>query len=158
MNLTELTKRAGANKKRRRLGRGPGSGRGKTCGRGHKGGGSRSGWKRRGFAEGGQMPLARRLPKRGFNNANFTVRYTVVNVGDLQECFDAGEHVTTAVLIEAGLVRNKRLPVKILGNGDLKKKLNVEVDRFSKQAAEKISAAGGQANTVSATSRGGGKK
>lgn len=103
------------------------------------------------------MPLFRRLPKRGFNNANFTIRYSVVNVGDLQECFDTGEHVTTAAMIEAGLVRNKRLPVKILGDGELKKKLNVEAHRFSKQAAEKISAVGGQANTVSRTSRGGDK-
>ncbi|MCH7526556.1 MAG: 50S ribosomal protein L15 [Planctomycetes bacterium] len=155
MELAEITSRAGAHKKRRRLGRGTGSGRGKTCGRGHKGGGSRAGWKRRGFAEGGQMPLARRLPKRGFNNAVFTTRYTVVNVGDLQDRFDSKTVINADSLVEVGLVRNRNLGIKILGQGDLSKKLTVEADRFSKQAVEKIAAAGGEARVVSTGGRGG---
>jgi len=144
MNITEVTKLAGAHKRRKRIGRGPGSGHGKTSGRGHKGAGSRSGWKQRGFAEGGQMPIFRRLPKRGFSNANFRVEYQVVNVGDLQERFEDGAHVTPLALVQAGLVRRVREGVKILGNGALTKKLVVEAARFSAAAAEKIQAAGGE--------------
>ncbi len=144
MNITEITKLAGAHRRRKRIGRGQGSGSGKTAGRGHKGGGSRAGWKQRGFAEGGQMPLFRRLPKRGFNNANFQTRYHVVNVGDLEERFEADTHVTGQLLIEAGLVRDLKQGIKILGDGALSKKLTVEAAKFSKQAAEKIQAAGGE--------------
>jgi len=145
MNITEITKIAGGHKRRRRVGRGNGSGSGKTCGRGHKGFGQRSGSKTRGQSEGGQMPTFRRLPKRGFNNANFTTRYSVVNVAALEERFDSDANITPQALVEAGLVRNLRLPVKVLGNGDLKKKLNVNVAKFSDSARQKIEAAGGQA-------------
>ncbi len=148
MEIAEITKLAGRTKRRRRLGHGQGSGRGKTCGRGHKGGGSRAGWKRRGLSEGGQMPIFRRLPKRGFNNAQYATRFNVINVGDLEERFDAGAHVTPEVLAAAGLIRRKGLAIKILGNGVLTKGLTVEAAKFSKQAAEKISAAGGEARVV----------
>ncbi len=94
------------------------------------------------------MPLFRRLPKRGFNNANFATRYNIVNVKDLEERFESGGHVTYASLTEAGLIRHKRLGIKVLGFGKLSKKLTVEASRFSKQAAEKINAAGGEARTV----------
>ncbi len=144
MNITEITKIAGGHKRRKRVGRGNGSGSGKTCGRGHKGFGQRSGSKFRAQSEGGQMPTFRRLPKRGFNNAQFTTRYSVVNVAALEERFDANAHVTPQALVEAGLVRNLRLPIKVLGNGDLKKKLKVDVAKYSDAARQKIEAAGGQ--------------
>ncbi|HUU85029.1 MAG TPA: 50S ribosomal protein L15 [Phycisphaerae bacterium] len=148
MEIAEITKLAGPHKRRRRVGRGRGSGHGKTCGRGHKGGGSRSGWKQRGFAEGGQMPLFRRLPKRGFNNAQFRTEYYVVNVDDLESRFEDGAVVTGQSLLEAGLVRDVQRGIKILGDGKLSKKLTVEAHRFSKQAVEKIEAAGGEVRTV----------
>lgn len=148
MELAEITKLAGRHKRRRRVGRGPGSGRGKTCGRGHKGGGSRAGWKIRGMAEGGQMPIFRRLPKRGFNNAQFATRFNIVNVADLEQRFEQGAHVTAAALHDAGLIRRKKLGVKVLGEGALTKALTVEATRFSKQAAAKISAAGGEVKVV----------
>ncbi len=148
MNITEITKIAGGHKRRKRVGRGNGSGSGKTCGRGHKGFGQRSGSKTRGQSEGGQMPMFRRLPKRGFNNANFTIRYSVVNVEALEERFEANAHVTAQSLVEVGLVRNLRFPIKVLGTGELKKKLNVDVAKFSDTAKQKIEAAGGKA-TVS---------
>ena len=148
MELGEILKRAGAHKRRKRVGRGPGSGRGKTCGRGHKGAGSRAGAKRGSMTEGGQMPLFRRLPKRGFSNFAFRTTYSIVNVGDLEERFEAGAHVTPESILEAGLIRNLRYRVKILGNGELSKKLKVEASKFSKTAAEKIKAAGGEAVVV----------
>ena len=148
MEIAESTRRAGAPKPRTRVGRGHGSGYGKTCGRGHQGGGSRAGWKQRGFAEGGQMPLFRRLPKRGFSNARFRTEYQVVNVDDLQERFEDGALVNGQSLLEAGLIRDVRRGVKILANGTLSKRLTVEVDRFSSQAAEKIRAAGGEIRTT----------
>ncbi len=144
MEIAEITRLAGRHKRRKRFGRGMGSGLGKTCGRGHKGGGSRAGWKQRGLAEGGQMPLFRRIPKRGFNNFNFRTTYSVVNVGDLEQRFEAGAKVTPAALVEVGLVRNLKTGVKILGDGTLTKKLTVEAAKFSKQAAEKIKSAGGE--------------
>ena len=148
MDITEITRLAGAHKRRKRVGRGPGSGLGKTSGRGHKGGGSRAGWKQRGFAEGGQMPLFRRLPKRGFSNVNFRTAFHVVNVGDLEERFEDGAHVTGEALVESRLVRDLKLGVKILGDGMLTKKLTVEAAKFSKQAAEKIRTAGGEVKVV----------
>lgn len=148
MNLTEATSLGGRNRRRRRIGRGKGSGCGKTSGRGHKGGGQRSGWKARGLQEGGQLPLFRRVPKRGFNNAEFTTRYTVVNVGTLEERFPQGAHVTSQVLLESGIVRTLSLPIKVLGTGELKKKLVVEAAKFSASALEKIGKAGGEAKVV----------
>jgi large subunit ribosomal protein L15 len=145
MELSEILKAAGRHKRRKRVGRGIGSGWGKTCGRGHKGAGSRSGARRVTMREGGQMPLFRLLPKRGFNNAQFATRYNVVNVGDLEDRFEAGAHVTPEAILEAGLIRNLRHKVKVLGEGELKKKLKVEAAKFSKSAEEKIKAAGGEA-------------
>ena len=128
-----------------RRGRGHGSGNGKTAGKGHKGQKARSGAPRPGF-EGGQMPLYRRLPKRGFKNRN-TKEIVAINVGVL-ECFDNGATVDVLALVEAGIVKNPRDGVKILGNGELTKKLNVKVDAFSASAKEKIEALGGTAEVM----------
>lgn len=150
MDLSEITRQAGASKPRKRVGRGRASGKGKTCGRGHKGCLSRSGGGVRPLTEGGQMPLFRRLPKRGFNNANFRKMYELVNVGDLEARFESGATVDRESLTQAGLVRGgkKPLPIKVLGDGALTKKLTVQVDRFTKSAAEKITSAGGEAKTI----------
>lgn len=143
MNITDITTKAGAHEKRRRVGRGEGSGLGKTSGRGHKGAGARSGGKKGGLYEGGMFPLFRRLPKVGFNNANFRTEYQVVNLGDLDARFDDGAHVTAASLYELGLIGDAKKPVKVLGDGEIKKKLTVEAQRFSKTAGSRIEAAGG---------------
>lgn len=148
MNLQEILKTAGATKKRKRIGRGHGSGHGGTSGRGHKGAGSRAGWKTRGMAEGGAMPMFRRLPKRGFNNFHFRTEYSVVNVGELDAVFDNGSHVTAQLLHEIGLIRTLDKPVKILGDGTIGKKLKVDANKFSNSAAEKIKAAGGEAKVI----------
>lgn len=148
MNITEITKLAGSDKRRKRVGRGAGSGSGKTSGRGHKGAGQRSGWTGRGLQEGGQMPTFRRLPKRGFSNVQFATRYGIVNVGSLELRYDAGAHVTLQSLLEVGLIRNLRHPVKVLGDGALTKKLTVDAAKFSKAAIEKILAVGGEAKLV----------
>lgn len=144
MHMAEITKKAGRDRRPKRVGRGEGSGWGKTSGRGNKGAGQRSGWKQRGLQEGGQMPHFRRIPKRGFSNAEFRVEYIVVNVDDLDRTFSNGTHVTTQALLDAGLVRSATMPVKILGNGNLTKKLTVDAARFSASAAEKIKKAGGE--------------
>lgn len=143
MNITEVTKRAGAHRKRRRVGRGEGSGLGKTSGRGHKGEGSRSGGLKGKLYEGGVFPLFRRVPKVGFNNANFRTEYQVVNLRDLESRFAEGGHVTAASLHELGLIRDAKSPVKVLGDGAITKKLTVEAERFSKTAAQGIESAGG---------------
>ncbi len=148
MNIAEITKLAGSDKRRKRVGRGRGSGQGKTSGRGHKGAGQRSGWRRRGMQEGGQMPTFRRMPKRGFSNVRFATLYSIVNVGSLESYFGVNAHVTPQSLRETGLIRNLRYPVKILGNGELTKKLTVNAAKFSKSAMEKIQAAGGEARMV----------
>ncbi|QDV90395.1 50S ribosomal protein L15 [Phycisphaerae bacterium RAS2] len=146
MNITEITKKAGAKPPRRRVGRGEGSGWGKTAGYGHKGQNARAGGgaKRGLLSEGGVFPLFRRIPKVGFNNKNFTARYQVVNVSDLDKRFDNGAHVTAATLWEAGLIRDAKAPVKVLGDGAIAKKLTVEAERFSADAAKKIESAGGK--------------
>jgi len=145
----EITAIAGANKKRKRIGRGKGSGSGKTSGRGHKGQGSRAGASMRGrLYEGGQMPLFRRLPKRGFNNVNFARRYEIVNISQLETLFDEGVSVNIAELVGAGLVDNVSSKVKILGDGELTKKLTVTAHKFSKSAEQKISGCGGTAKVV----------
>jgi large subunit ribosomal protein L15 len=145
MNISDITQSSGAHRRNKRLGRGRSSGHGKTSGRGQKGGGSRSGWKSRGLAEGGAIPFFRRVPKRGFSNVQFAVRCATVNVADLESVFADGAHVTAQALHEAGLIRDVHGPVKVLGHGTLSKKLVVEAARYSKTAAEKITAAGGQA-------------
>ena len=140
MNLSHLRPAAGAVKKRKRLGRGTGSGQGKTAGKGHKGRGSRSGGNTPPGYEGGQMPLARRLPKRGFRNP-FREEYQIINLSSLER-FAPGSVVDLAVLREAGLVRGQR-KVKILADGELTKALTVKAHAFSQKAREKIMALGG---------------
>ncbi|QQE11431.1 50S ribosomal protein L15 [Planctomycetota bacterium] len=143
MMIHEVTAKVGAHKKRKRVGRGPGSGTGKTAGRGHKGAGSRSGYTNTGAHEGGQMPLFRRFAKRGFSNANFRKHFSIVNTKALEARFDDGAEVNPDMLVKVGLIRNTKLPVKILGQGDIAKKLNITAAKFSKSAAEKIEKAGG---------------
>jgi large subunit ribosomal protein L15 len=141
--LSNLKYADGSRKNNKRVGRGPGSGHGKTAARGMNGQLSRSGAKKKAWFEGGQMPLQRRVPKFGFTNI-FKVEYQVVNVQDLQKLADAKEKVVNIeILRKYGLVRKKNLPVKILGSGELKGKLQVEVNAFSKSAQEKIESAGG---------------
>jgi len=135
-------------KKRKRIGRGPGSGHGKTSGRGHKGYGSRAGSSRRMSFEGGQTPLARRIAKRGFNNKQFAVKVAIVNVGDLEKRFDSGATIDPAALAESGLAKGRYDVVKILGDGDLSKKFTIKVHRCSKSASEKITAAGGSVELI----------
>ena len=142
MSLNNLRPPKGAKHSKKRVGRGQGSGQGKTAGRGHKGAKSRSGYKfKRGF-EGGQMPLHRRVPKRGFHNP-FRVEYEVVNLDQLAAQFDAGALVTPELLHERGLVPGGGRPVKILARGEIGKALTVRAHKFSGKAAEKIAAAGG---------------
>ena len=142
MSLSNLRPPKGAKHPRKRVGRGPGSGHGKTASRGSKGAKSRSGFRfKRGF-EGGQMPLHRRVPKRGFTNI-FRVEYAVVNLDTLAEVFEAGSAVTPELLRERGLVRQARAPIKVLGRGEISKALTVRAHRFSGSAAEKIAKAGG---------------
>jgi large subunit ribosomal protein L15 len=149
MNITDITTKAGASRKRKRVGRGESSGRGKTCGRGHKGAGARTGARGRSLAEGGMFPLFRRLPKFGFSNVQFRTVYQIVNVADLEDRFDDGGHVTAAALAEAGLIRERAGLVKILGNGGLKKKLTVEAHRFSASAVAKIEESSGTVKWLS---------
>ena len=146
MNLHTLSNTRGAKRPARRVGRGMGSGVGKTCGRGHKGQLARKGHKRKAGFEGGQMPLVRRLPKRGFHSPTGTV-YVPVNVGDLAR-FDDGAEVTPAALKEAGLVKGRGALVKILGNGELDRKLTVKAGAFSAGARAKIESAGGSCEVV----------
>ena len=148
MELADITSKAGAHEKRKRVGRGRGSGHGKTSGRGHKGSGQRAGGSIRRLTEGGQMPLFRRIPKRGFSNAPFRTDYDIVNVCDLDELFSNGDEVTKQTLVKVGLLRNDRVLVKILGDGDLAKKLTVLADRFSKSARDKITAVGGTVSEI----------
>ena len=143
----EITSVAGKHTRRRRVGRGTGSGHGKTCGRGHKGGGSRAGATSVSLHEGGQMPLFRRLPKRGFSNYKFARRCEIVNVWQLER-FEDGAAVGTEQLSDAGLIGSAKSKVKILGKGDLTKKLQVTACKFSKTAEEKIAASGGTAKFV----------
>ena len=147
MALNNLRPPKGATHPRKRVGRGPGSGHGKTASRGSKGAQSRSGFRfKRGF-EGGQMPLHRRVPKRGFHNP-FRVEYAVVNLDTLAEVFDAGSEVTPDLLRERGLVRRAGALVKVLGRGEIAKQLTVRAHKFSGSAAQKIAAAGGAAEVI----------
>lgn len=143
MNLDDVKKIKIPRKKRHRVGRGPGSGWGKTAGRGHKGAGQRSGTKFRLRFEGGQMPLYRRLPKMGFTNSRFKIDMNVVNVGDLQEAFEAGAVVNLDTLKQSGLLPKRAEFVKILGFGDLDKALTIVSHGISNGAREKIEAAKG---------------
>ena len=142
MDLSSLTNVAGARKRGKRVGRGCGSGMGKTCTRGNKGQNARKGHKQKLGFEGGQMPLVRRLPKRGFNNFEFRAEALGVNVSTLEKLFNAGDEITVAALAAKGLSDNKRPRVKILGNGELTKKFTVKVP-CSASAKAKIEQAGG---------------
>jgi len=147
MSLNNIRPPKGAKHAKKRVGRGPGSGHGHTASRGHKGAQSRSGFSyKRGF-EGGQMPLHRRVPKRGFHNP-FRVEYAGVNLDTLAEVFEAGSAVTPELLRERGLVRTESAPIKVLGRGDVKKALTVRAHKFSGSAAQKIAAAGGAAEVI----------
>lgn len=146
MRLHELRPPAGSRRRRKIVGRGPGSGRGQTSGRGDKGQKARSGGGSRPWFEGGQLPLHRRVPKRGFTNI-FRTEYACVNVKDLER-FEAGTTVTVATLRNAGLVGKVGDGVKVLGDGSLTKPLTVAAHRFSRAAAEKIKAAGGQVEVI----------
>jgi large subunit ribosomal protein L15 len=147
MELHDLHPAPGAKRARKRVGRGPGSGNGKTAGRGHKGQKSRSGYSRRYGFEGGQMPLVRRIPKRGFHNI-FRVEFQVVNLRDLERVFSDGDLVTPETLVEQGLVRVGKRPVKVLADGELSKKLTVQAHKFSATAKAAIEAAGGTCEVV----------
>ena len=146
MKLHELTPAAGSNQDAKRKGRGAGSGNGKTAGKGHKGQNARSGGGVRPGFKGGQMPLQRRVPKRGFNNI-FATRYSIVNVADLNK-FEDGAVVDAEALVKAGVVRKELDGIKILGNGELTKKLTVKAAAFSASAKEKIEKAGGVAEVL----------
>ena len=147
MKLHELSPAAGSTKERKRIGRGAGSGQGKTAGKGHKGQKARAGHGMRPGFEGGQMPLQRRLPKRGFNNI-FRKVIVAINVADLNAKFEDGAVVDAEALKNVGLVKNYFDGVKILGNGELTKKLTVKANAFSESAKQKIEAAGGNAEVI----------
>ncbi len=147
MKLHELEKNIGATHRAKRKGIGRGSGNGKTAGRGQKGQNSRSGGGVRTNFEGGQLPLYRRLPKRGFTNAKFKTTYSVINVSDLNR-FEDGTLVTPALLRESGLLKKQLDGVKVLGNGTLEKKLTVQANKFSKEAMEKINASGSKFEVI----------
>jgi large subunit ribosomal protein L15 len=146
MKIHELTPAADSNKAVKRVGRGHGSGNGKTAGKGHKGQNARSGGGVRIGFEGGQMPLARRIPKRGFNNI-FAKKFAIVNVSDLSKFVD-GTVVDTEMLIASGLIKKAYDGVKVLGNGELTSKVTVKAAKFSKSAIEKIEKAGGKAEVI----------
>ena len=147
MKLNELTKAPEA-KAKKRVGRGPGSGMGKTAGRGENGQKSRSGASIPAWFQGGQTPLFRRIPKRGFNNARFRVEYATINLSDLNKMFNDGDVVTPELLKEKGIIKKQLCGVKVLGNGELEKKLTVKANRFSSSAVTKIESAGGKAEVI----------
>lgn len=143
MNLNDVHRGIRKNRRRKRIGRGTGSGRGKTAGRGHKGQGARSGNSAPAVFQGGAMPLVFRIPKRGFNN-RWATSVAIVNVGDLDAAFRSGEEVSPETLAEKNLAKGRYDVLKVLGHGEVKKKLKVSAHRFSKTAAEKITGAGGE--------------
>lgn len=147
MKLHELQVNPGAKQTKKRVGRGPGSGLGKTSGKGHKGQNARSGGGVRPVFEGGQLPLYRRLPKRGFSNAMFKTEYAVINVEDLNR-FDEGTTVTPALLKEVGIVKQQLDGIKVLGSGKLEKKLTIQAHKFSKSAMDKIKESGSKAEVI----------
>ena len=146
MDLAHLTYAEGSRKKRKRLGRGPGSGLGKTSGRGANGQRSRSGSKQRAWFEGGQMPIQRRLPKRGFTNI-FRKEYQVINLKDLNRVENV-DKLDPDVFFEKGLVSKKRMPIKILGDGEWSHAIEIKANAFTKSATQKIEAAGGKATVI----------
>ena len=147
LSLNNLHPAPGSTHKKKRVGRGPGSGLGKTAGKGHKGQKSRSGYSSRPGFEGGQMPLQRRLPKRGFTNI-FKKQWVEISLAKIDENFKAGEDVTPEILHERGLIKKAKHDLVILGNGDVTKKLNISAHRFTKAAKDKIEKAGGTATAI----------
>ena len=147
MKLNNIKPAEGATTVRKRVGRGPGSGLGKTSGRGEKGQKARSGYSRKPGFEGGQLPLYRRLPKRGFSNAKFKTVYAVINLSDLNR-FEDGTVVTPALLKEVGLVNKGLDGIKVLGEGNLEKKLTIQANKFSASAVEKIEKSGSKAEVI----------
>ncbi len=147
MKLHELTPAEGSTKTAKRIGRGHGSGNGKTAGKGHKGQKARSGGSIRPGFEGGQMPLQRRVPKRGFNNI-FAAEAAIVNLGDIDARFEAGAVVDAQALMDCGLVKDCKNGVKVLGNGEMTKSLTIQAKSFSKSAQNKIEGAGGKAEVI----------
>lgn len=147
MRLHTLYPNEGSRETRKRVGRGPGSGLGKTSGKGHKGQNARSGGGVRPGFEGGQLPLFRRLPKRGFTNARFKTVYAVINLSDLNK-FEDGSVITPELLKDMGILKNQLDGVKVLGNGKLEKKLTVKANKFSATAVEAIEALGGKAEVI----------
>ena len=147
MKLHELERNIGATTKKKRIGRGPGSGLGKTSGKGQKGQKARSGVSINPVFEGGQLPLYRRIPKRGFKNAKFKTVYGVINLADLNK-FEDGTVVTPALLKDTGLVKKQYEGIKVLGNGKLEKKLTIQANKFSESALEKIKEAGSKAEVI----------
>ena len=145
LNLLEKAPEA---KTRKRVGRGPGSGMGKTSTRGEKGQKARSGSGIPAWFQGGQSPLYRRLPKRGFNNARFTIRFATINLSDLNKYFNDGDIVSVEILKERGIIKKQLNGVKILGNGNLEKKLTIKANRFSTKAVTKIESNGGKAEVI----------
>jgi len=149
MKLHNLSPAQGANTTEKRLGRGIGSGLGKTSGKGHKGQWARSGGGVRPGFEGGQMPLTRRLPKRGFKNAMFKKVYSIVNVSTLEQAFENGETVNAEALLNRGIISKiEEYGLKVLGDGELTKSLTVQANKFTESAAKKIEAAGGKAEVL----------
>lgn len=147
MKLHELEKNIGATHAKKRVGRGSGSGLGKTCGRGQKGQKARSGGSINPVFEGGQLPLYRRLPKRGFTNGKFRTRYAVINLSDLN-VFEDGTVVTPALLKETGVIKNQLDGIKVLSNGKLERKLTIQAHKFSTTALEKIEESGSKAEVI----------
>lgn len=147
MKLHELKKNPGATHSKKIVGRGPGSGLGKTSGKGHKGQNARSGGGVRPVFEGGQLPLYRRLPKRGFSNAKFKTEYAVINVGDLNR-FDEGTVITPELLKETGIVKKQLAGIKVLGDGEIDKKITIRAHRFSSAALEKLEKSGSKAEVI----------
>jgi large subunit ribosomal protein L15 len=148
ISLDTIGPAPGSTRRRKRVGRGTAAGQGRTCGRGHKGQKSRAGYKQKIGFEGGQMPIQRRLPKRGFSNAPFRKVYQIVNLKRLVEVFkDAGD-VTPELLLERGLIKKSRVPVKLLGDGEIKVALNLHVHAATQSAVEKVKAAGGEVHLI----------
>ena len=147
MKLNTLPKTAEL-KSRKRVGRGPGSGMGKTATRGENGQKSRSGVSIKPWFQGGQSPIYRRVPKRGFNNARFTTRFAVINLSDLNKLFNDGDVVSEEILKERGIIKKRLSGIKVLGNGNLEKKLTIKANRFTSSAVSKIEDAGGKAEVI----------
>ena len=147
LSLNNIKPAAGSTHKKKRVGRGPGSGLGKTAGKGHKGQKSRSGYSSKIGFEGGQMPLQRRLPKRGFTNI-FKKKWLEISLAKLEENFNAGDEITLEVLHERGLIKKAKHDLVILGNGEVSKALNISAHRFTKTAKDKIEKAGGSATQI----------